>query len=139
MFYLTPHNRLALIGTLAASTQLLIAREALAHAAHGEAKQSKETETTAEKEHQTPSTKSAGIKQASPSLDKSDAEANVMPSSQSSANETAIQETPASQETSSVSRAELFDGFSIGLGESLLGLVIVGPFLLFSLRKRLQS
>ncbi|WP_163663861.1 hypothetical protein [Adonisia turfae] len=37
----------------------------------------------------------------------------------------------------SVSQAKLLDGFSIGLGEALLGLILVGPFLLMSLKKRL--
>ncbi|MEM7066651.1 MAG: hypothetical protein AAF572_26235 [Cyanobacteria bacterium P01_B01_bin.77] len=33
------------------------------------------------------------------------------------------------------SQGQLSDGFSIGLGESLLGLILVGPFLLMSLKR----
>jgi len=38
-----------------------------------------------------------------------------------------------------VSQARITEGFSLGLGESLLGLIIAGPFLLLSLKKQLQS
>lgn len=38
-----------------------------------------------------------------------------------------------------VSQARITEGFSIGLGESLLGLIIAGPFLLLTLKKQLQS
>jgi hypothetical protein len=38
-----------------------------------------------------------------------------------------------------VSQARITEGFSIGLGESLLGLIIAGPFLLLTLKKRLQA
>lgn len=38
-----------------------------------------------------------------------------------------------------VSQARITEGFSLGLGESLLGLIIAGPFLLLSLKKQLQA
>lgn len=38
-----------------------------------------------------------------------------------------------------VSQARIVEGFSIGLGESLLGLIVAGPFLLLTLKKQLQS
>lgn len=55
--------------------------------------------------------------------------------------EASIQGVPATQATTSAttSRASVSEGFSLGIGESLLGLLIVGPFLLVSLKKRFQS
>lgn len=38
-----------------------------------------------------------------------------------------------------VSQARITEGFSLGLGESLLGLIIAGPFLLLTLKKRLKA
>lgn len=39
----------------------------------------------------------------------------------------------------STTRATISEGFSIGFGESMLGLIIAGPFLLASLKKQFQS
>lgn len=46
-------------------------------------------------------------------------------------------ETPTAPAT--VAQARVTEGFSMGLGESLLGLIIAGPFLLLTLKRRLQS
>lgn len=62
----------------------------------------------------------------------------VMPASEEplKTDETPIQ---AESPTKAVSQANVAEGFPIGWGESLLGLIVAGPFLLLSLRKQLQS
>jgi hypothetical protein len=48
-------------------------------------------------------------------------------------------ESSATEESLSATRASALEGFSLSLGESLLALIVVGPFLLRALKKQLHS
>ena len=115
--------------SLASGVQLVAGSNALAHGgSHGEDASS--TAPSAEEHHTSPTEAAA-----SDSPDQASTDAVVTD------NEVSIQETPETQATASapVSRASVSEGFSLGIGESLLGLLIAGPFLLISLKKRIQS
>lgn len=118
--------KIAGIGATAQGTQLLLTRKALAHVgSHGD--EAEQTATPAAGEHHMPSSEAAA-----------DASSD-MPMEAGS--EAPKQEVPVTQASPSepVSRASVSEGFSIGLGESLLGVIIAGPFLIASLKKRLRS
>ena len=66
-------------------------------------------------------------------------ETNALPADQQLDNEMAVQAISATQEPVSTSRSGLFNGFSIGLGETLLALIVIGPFLLRFWKKRSQA
>lgn len=124
--------------TVATGMPLVVTAEALAHGgSHGEAAEATDAATAGE--HHTPDPEAA----ASEAMPKSpDAEGAVTPAADSSiaSDETPIEESAVAQESPvAVSQANIAEGFSIGLGESLLGLIIAGPFLLMTLKKQLQS
>lgn len=134
------HDYWKVIGgnAVAAGMQGVVTAAASAHGgSHG--KETKATAATTADEHHTPAPETA----ASESPESSNTEGMVMPAADMPmpADETPIEETPAAQESpaASVSQANAAEGFSMGLGESLLGLIIAGPFLLLSLKKQLQS
>lgn len=66
-------------------------------------------------------------------------EANALPTDQQLNDETAGQAISATQEPVNNSRSGLFNGFSVGLGETLLALIVIGPFLLRFWKKRSQA
>lgn len=127
---------------LATGVQLVVSADTLAHGgSHGG---ESEPATTAAGEHHTPPAETAATGGPSVASESPEADAMVMPSDEmpmDATDDTSIQEIPVAQESlpASVSRASVPGGFSIGLGESLLGLIIAGPFLLISLKKQLQS
>lgn len=124
---------------LVQGTQWIGAGEVLAHGgSHG-----REAEHDAKESHaQTSETMSVESTPSSPETPDTGSapQSSVNPQSDSE-NDVSIEEVPAMQKapTASVARASTSDSFSIGLGESLLGLIIAGPFLLTSLKKQLQS
>lgn len=62
--------------------------------------------------------------------------ADDSPNSNQPEDRTVIEEIPAAQEPAPTSKSGLFDGFSIGLGEPLLVLIVVAPFVLRVWKKR---
>lgn len=115
--------------TLAFSTQLTV-RRALAHAAHSEDAHVGQTEAAVEGEQSTLPPASAAAETVS-TPDKADSDAAVPVAE----DETTIREVPASQQPAPISKAGIPDGFSFGLGESLLAIIITGPLLLHALKK----
>ncbi len=122
--------------TVATGMPLVVTAEALAHSgSHGE---DAETSAAAD-EHHTPEPEAATSEEMPESPD---AEGAITPAADMpmAADETPIEESAVAQESPvAVFQANVTEGFSIGLGESLLGLIIAGPFLLMSLKKQLQS
>jgi len=127
--------------------RLLITRRALAHEAHYETESAEPTEDQADGEQSAPQSEPAAAEEVTPALDKTDSNTNAEPSgdvinkiSEDSAEDgTTIQETSATQLSNSTAEASFLEGFSIGLGESLLALIIAGPFVLLSLKRRFHS
>ena len=115
-------------GSLASGVPLVTGPDALAHGGSHEA-EAPSAATSAE-EHHTPSADAA----ASDSLEQASTDTAVN-------DEVSIEETPVTQAAASapISKASASEGFSLGLEESVLGLLIAGPFLLISLKKRFQS
>lgn len=62
----------------------------------------------------------------------------LMDTADDASTQDAVTETQVVPENSPT-RANVSEGFSIGFGESMLGLIIAGPFLLASLKKQFQS
>lgn len=124
--------------TVATGLPLFVIAEALAHGGSHEAEAEASPPATAG-EHHTPEPKTA----ASEELPESpDAEGAVVPAADMpmAADETPIEESAVAQESpAAVSQASVAEGFSVGFGESLFGLIIAGPFLLLSLKKQLNS
>lgn len=120
--------------SLASGVQLLLNTNAFAHGgSHGEDTEPASSSASGEQHHIPPSEAvEAGSEQSEP-------EAMVMP--MDTTDDTSIQEVQGAQESlsASISNASVSEGLSIGLGESLLGFIIAGPFLLISLKKKLQS
>lgn len=139
--------QLALLGTtLAAGSQLLSARQAIAHAGHYENEEADQTTSITDGEQPYLSSESATISgepneavAPAPKNDLSKPGPDAVPASNSLGRETAVQKVPVAQEPVNTSRSGLLNSFSIGLGETLLAFIIVGPFLLRSWKKRSQS
>lgn len=123
---------------VASGIPLVVTAEALAHGgSHGEDAAATDAATVGE--HHTPDPEAVASEEVPESPD---AEGAVTPAADSSiaADETPIEELAVTQESPvAASQANVAEGFSIGLGESLLGLIIAGPFLLLTLKKQLQS
>lgn len=140
---LKTYSRVGLASTTVASgVQLISTQSVLAHAEHNMAEPSESLEQTAapgeQKTAQPESTATeADAQEASPGQAHSDME-EAMPSMDAHhGNENAVLEVPATQGTASVIEAGVSNnGFSVGLGESLLGLIIVGPVVFIALKKR---
>jgi len=119
--------------SIAAGVQLVAATDAFAHGgSHGEEAEAETPATTGE--HHTPSSEAASG--GSPAPSKPDM--MVMPATKnpsSDTDETLAQESPSAP----ISQASISEGFSLRVGESLLGFLIAGPFLLISLKKQLKS
>lgn len=139
--------RAALLGTtFAAGTQLLSARQAIAHEDHYKTEETEKTAPPADSEQPDlsaePATRSEKPAQEVAPASKTDSlssETNASPTDQQLNDETAGQSISATQEPVDASRSGLFNGFSIGLGETLLALIVIGPFVLRSWRKRSQA
>lgn len=139
--------RTAFLGTtFAFGTQLLSARQAIAHEDHYKTEETEETTSSADSEQPNlssePATSSERPDQEVAPASKTDSlssEANASPTDQQLNNETAVQAVSATQEPVNTSSSGLFSGFSIGLGETLLALIVIGPFLLRSWKKRSQA
>lgn len=122
--YSIARNHTAVAGGIATGVQLFVAREAMAkplgtriaHSAHYESEPVEQVN---------PSETSAVFS------DKSLGE-NIE-------SDATVKEIPANPVSVSASEARLLDGFSIGLGETLLAFVIAGPFLLISMKQRPRS
>ncbi|WP_346293190.1 hypothetical protein [Sphaerothrix gracilis] len=123
---------------IATKAPLTLTAAALAHGgSHGE--DAEATSPVTASEHHTPTPETAASKEMPES---SNAEGGVMPTTDipMKADETTIEVSPATQGSPvAVSRANVTEEFSVGLGEALLGFIIAGPFLLLSLKKKLQS
>ena len=140
-------TRAALLGTtFAAGTQLLSTRQAIAHEDHYKTEETEKTTSSVDSEQPDlsaePATSSEKPTQEVAPTSKTDSfnsETNALPADQQLDNETAVQAISATQEPVSTSRSGLFNGFSIGLGETLLALIVIGPFLLRSWKKRSQA
>lgn len=119
--------------SIAAGVQLVAAADALAHGgSHG--KEAEVEAPAATGEQHTPSSEAASSTSPAPS----ETDTIVMPTTESPSD---ISDKTLTQESSSapISQASISEGFSLGVGESLLGFLIAGPFLLISLKKQLKS
>ena len=131
--------------TVASGVQLMSLRSALAHADHNMAEMAEPSESleqTVAPEEQNPAqpesaTAEANAQEILPEQMHSDME-EAMPSMEDHhGNKSTVLEVPATQGTAPVVEAGISNnGFSFGLGESLLGLVIIGPVVLMALKKR---
>lgn len=107
----------------AAGAHLLLARQAIAHADHYANEETEHNEAVAP----------------TPKTDLSKSESNPVSEGESLDRETAVQAVPVAQEPVNTSSSGLLNGFSIGVGEPLLALIIVGPFLLRFWKRRSHS
>ena len=138
MAHSSTHYRTAFLGTtFVFGTQLLSTRQAIAHSAHYESEEAEQTTSKTDSEQPDLSTESAAIseepaKAVTPEVkaDSTESESNAVPANESLDRETAVREVPVAQEPVNTSRSGLLDSFSIGLGETLLAFIVVGPFLL---------
>jgi hypothetical protein len=124
--------------TVATELPLVVTAEALAHSGD-DGEDAQATAAVAADEHHTPAPEAAVSAEMPESPD---AEGAVIPAAAMpmEADETPIEASSVAQESPiAVSQANLAEGFSMGLGESLPGLIIAGPFLLLTLKKQLQS
>lgn len=124
---------------LLSGAQLAVTPRALAHAGHHGKAAEPETPGATGK-HPMPSS----VADPSQSPPQPDPDAMATPAGEMPMNmtdEPPMQATPVVQESLSplASQSGLSEGFSLGWGESLLGLLIAGPFLLLSVKKQLQS
>jgi len=122
---------------VASGTQLVIAANAVAHEGHPHRKEAEAAAPTLD-EQTVPNAEAASDAPAAPQTESVNAPATDMPME---THKSPIDETPSETLTApaAVAQARITEGFSIGLGESLLGLIIAGPFLLLTLKKQLQS
>lgn len=135
--------RTALLSTtFAAGTQTLLTRKAIAHADHYETEQPEQTTSSTDGQQPDLSPEPAASletdEQERLPANKVDSEVDAMPAVKKSKDKTAIEEIPVAQKPASTSQSGLFAGFSLGLGESLLALLIAGPFVLRIWKKRFQ-
>lgn len=110
---------LALLGLTARYTSKL--KPVLAHSGHSHSAASEP--------------KSTDLEKVSQPLDETNKD--VTEAIESQANQTTSEKVPTTAEITApgVSTAKLADGFSLGLGEAIFGLMIAAPFLLLSLKK----
>lgn len=144
---LKTYSRVSLASaTVASGVQLISTQSALAHAEHDMTEPPESLEQTtvpAEQNAAQPESTAAeanaqeAAQEALSGRAHSDME-EAMPSMDAHhGNENAVLEVPATQGTAPVIEAGASNnGFSFGLGESLLGLIIVGPVVLIALKKR---
>jgi len=132
--------------TFAFGTQLLSARQAIAHEDHYKTEEAEKTTSSVDSEQpdlsaepDNSSEKPAQEVVPASKTNSLSSETNALPADQQLDNETAVQAIPTTQEPVNTSRSGLFNGFSIGLGEALLALIVIGPFLLRSWKKRSKA
>ena len=139
------HRLLLTSSALAAGTQLLVTHSALAHAGHAHMEEATQVEPSTPENQRELSSESAATEEIASPSDKVNSDPTMMPPLEMHMNSTdraPVQETQATQEATSsslASVARLSDGFFIGLGETLLGIIIAGPFLLMFLKKQLHA
>ena len=139
--------RIALLGTtFAVGTQLLSTRQAIAHEDHYKTEETEKTTSSADNEQPDLSAEPANSSEKpaqevvpASKTNSLSSETNALPADQQLDNETAVQAVSATQEPVNTSKSELFNGFSVGLGEALLALIVTGPFLLRSWKKRSKA
>lgn len=131
--------------TFALGSQILSARQAIAHKDHYKTEETEKTASSADSEQpglsSEPATSSEKPDQEVAPASKTDSlssEANASSTDQQLNNETAVQAVSATQEPVNTSSSGLFNSLSIGLGETLLAFIVIGPFLLRSWKKRSQ-
>ena len=122
------------------AVQLVTVRGALAHSDHYESEPAEPVDAPAAIEQPGSSPKPAAAIEGNPKNMMDGSEADIVSPDNSLDKEiekdTTLQEIPTGQTAASSSEAGLLDGFSVGLGESLLALIIAGPFLLISMKRR---
>ena len=138
MLHSATKRRTVIAGTIVAISPLMTARRVSAHENHYGVDHTEQTDSEAAGEQSDLSSESAVTEGTPLTADEAGSEANIASPEQS--NDTAaIQEVPAAQTAASTAEAGLFNGFSIGLGETLLALIIAGPFLLISTKRKMRS
>ncbi|NEQ43926.1 MAG: hypothetical protein F6K00_10365 [Leptolyngbya sp. SIOISBB] len=113
-----------------ASVPLFVAQGTLAHAGHDHSRNA-DAEPSA-REQAAPE----------PESNTTDSEAPTPPAAEmpmDAAEPMPMPETAATEESLSATAASVPAGFSLGFGEPLLALIVVGPFLLRALKKQLHS
>ncbi|EDX83734.1 hypothetical protein S7335_1431 [Synechococcus sp. PCC 7335] len=131
---LSVSHRAAFLGiAFLTSAHGLNAKEAIAHSNHYESSQ---PEQTSPPNSQQPdlSSKATDLfdttQQEATSANKIDSDANALSDDNQQKHKPIVEEIPVSQEPASTSKSGLFDGFTIGLGESILAMLIAAPFVL---------
>lgn len=139
MLHSANKRRTVIAGTIVAIRPLMTARGASAHENHYGEDHTKQTDSEATGEHSDSSSEASATEETPSAADEAGSKANTTPPEQSSNAAAAIQEVPAAQTAASTSEAGLFGGFSIGIGETLFALIIAGPFLLISMKRKKHS
>jgi hypothetical protein len=121
---------------VAIGTQLVVTANAVAHEGHPH-RQDAEAASPPTDEQPTTDAEAASEPSATTHTESVNTPATEMPMETPESPIEATSETPTAP--AAVSQARITEGFSIGFGESLLGLIIAGPFLLLTLKKQLQS
>ncbi|NER80188.1 MAG: hypothetical protein F6K42_11520 [Leptolyngbya sp. SIO1D8] len=122
---------------VAIGTQLAASTNALAHEGHPHRNEAESTSPSSTDEQSIPDAETAIESPGSTHDETVEMPSTEMPMEERQTPIEATSESPSSP--AAVSQANVTEGFSIGLGESLLGLIIAGPFLLLTLKKRLQA
>lgn len=133
-------HRVTFLGTaFLTSAEILSNRRAIAHTDHYKTEPSDQTSPSDSKPpnllSEPANTLDTAEQEAVP-INKVSSEVNASPTSNQPEDKTVIEEIPASQEPTSTSKSGLFGGFSVGLGEPLLALIVVAPFVLRVWKKR---
>ncbi|MEO0536672.1 MAG: hypothetical protein AAF215_22690 [Cyanobacteria bacterium P01_A01_bin.123] len=144
MTYRMPPKWIAIAGGATAYSTLLNNHNGLAHTGHAHTTGAEPDGPTNATEPSTPTVESTTDESLAPTSEAHEIDVITMPSAEAEetgSNGSTSEVLPMSQESAPtpVSQAGLSDGFSISLGEPLLGLIIAGPFLLNALRRRVQS
>ena len=125
------------------AVQLVAVRGALAHSDHYESESAEPVDAPVAIEQPSPSPKPAAAIEGNSTNMTDGSEADIVSPDNSLdkkiEKDTTLQEISAGQTAASSSEAGLLDGFSIGLGESLLALIVASPFLLISMKQRSHS
>lgn len=122
---------------MATGVLLVITEKALAHEGHPHRGEAESASPLSDEKSRPDSETAVHEPPASVHIETGDMPTSDMPME---ANETPIEgKTETQSPPTAVSQASVTEGFSIGLGESIFGLIIAGPFLLLSLKRQLQS
>ncbi len=115
----------------------------IAHFDHDETEQPEQTTSSSDSQQPDFSSEPAAARETAEQervpVNKVDSEVDAAPAAKKLQDKTAIEEIPVTQKPAPTSQSGLFEGFYLGLGESLLALLFAGPLVLRVWKKRSQS